>query len=401
MDSILLYLLIFSDYTIGKLCIADYALILLIVRACIKYPSIPLKKEYGVGISLLLVGVSLSTVLNIGKEYFNLVSCILSVGKLMIYLFGISVVPRYIISKGIDVGRIVKNALIISVLGAFSQYAIVLVLGRGSWPLYGLGGNFFGLVSENSMFSYSGMMRPRGFWSEPAHYALTISMLFILVLFIEKNRTSKLIHITYILGMVMANSISGYGIMVAIYAIYLLNFKSANQFMATIFLGIILMTGLIILIITNDYLRSRLIGFMTLKDSSGVVRTIGGFHFLSEIPWYGVGVSNNANFYHSLNGLNSLWYSGSGEFYNNILLAIITMGYVGAVGFLLYEYGVLRKNKKIFFALLVTHFGWGKLFTAPIWIFLIYYLIMEGQATEKNQKHPQKHMSVAVCRGSS
>lgn len=132
------------------------------------------------------------------------------------------------------------------------------------------------------------------------------------------------------------------------------------------------------LLATNEYLNKRLINLMSLSDHSGVVRTIGGFHFLSEIPWYGCGVGNNVNFYKSLNALNNehLWYSGSGEFYNVILVAIITMGYLGAIGLVMFEFNILKDNKKVFTSLLLTHFGWGQLFSAPIWIFLIYYLIL-------------------------
>ncbi|MCI8681986.1 MAG: hypothetical protein HFH50_03150 [Lachnospiraceae bacterium] len=191
-------------------------------------------------------------------------------------------------------------------------------------------------------------MRARSFWSEPAHYAIIISMLFVLILHFGRETVPIIIHVFYVVGILTANSISGYGIMLAVYGIYLINFKSIKKIQKAVILAFGMIIGMCIFIQSNDYLRGRLVNFLAFKDQSAVVKTVGGFQFLKEVPWYGVGIGNNANFYQNISQKSHLLYNNSGEFHNNILLAIITMGYVGALGFLLYENNVLKKSKKVF-----------------------------------------------------
>lgn len=179
--------------------------------------------------------------------------------------------------------------------------------------------------------------------------------------------------------MICANSVSGYGIMIAIFALYIVNFQNRENIIKAIGAGVTAIIALAVLINTNDYLRSRVINLFAMKDHSGVVRTVGGFHILEYLPWYGTGVGNHANFYKSLGNMSEFWFSGSGEFYNVILVAIITIGYIGAIGFILFQYQIMKTDKKMFIAFMVTHFGWGKLYTTPIWVFLIIYIVLKNQ----------------------
>lgn len=376
-NSILFYLLMFSDYTIGPLSISDYALILLLFKGFRYKPTIRITKRECVPLALMLLGVFLSLILNITKQYFVVSDFVVSTGKFAIYILAIYLVPQYLAVCNIDYIRCLKNFLIIASLGGVLQRLIVLVAGRASWPAYSLGGHWFGLLTETTMFNNAGMMRSRSFWSEPAHFAIVISLIFILLLFNQREKLSKEYYVFYIVGMVCANSVSGYGIMAAIFAIYIVKFKNRRDLMKAIGAGIVFIGALAVLLNENDYLRGRLINLLNMKDHSGIVRTVGGFHILGYIPWYGTGVGNHANFYKTLGEMNSFWFSGSGEFYNVILLAIVTMGYIGALGFILFQYEILKTDMRIFLCLMVTHFGWGKLYTTPIWVFLIIYIILK------------------------
>ena len=379
MNTLFLYLLTLCDYRLGPLSIADWTLIFLLIRALLYKPVLYITDRMGVALALMGIGIILSTILNVYKPYFDFLDFILSFGKLVLYLLALFLVPQYLSIFNINYSRHLRNILVIATFGGLLQRAIVSVFGRSSWPLYSLGGHWFGLKTEITMFNNAGMMRSRSFWSEPAHFAIFISLVFILLLFIEKGNLEKRYYVVYVLGILLANSLSGYAIMIAIFALYLIDFREIKN-VIKILLGLFTFAAaLYVLIQKNTYLRGRVANLFALKDHSGVVRTIGGFKFLDYIPWYGVGIGNHANYYKSLLGLGTLWFSGSGEFYNNILLAIITMGYIGAVGFLLFEYQVLKKDKKIFVALIISHFGWGKLYTIPIWLFLILYILLKNQ----------------------
>ena len=375
-NCILFYLLMLSDYTIGPLSISDYALVLLMIKSIRWSPTICIKKKERLLLIIMLVGVLLSLCLNITKSYFVFSDFITSVGKLLLYIFALFLVPHYLATCDFDYIKHLKRIMAIATMGGIFQRLIVLFFGRESWPLYSLGGHWFGLITENTMFNNQGMMRSRSFWSEPAHFAIFISLVFILLLFDKKEKLSKIFYVVYIIGMICANSVAGYGIMIAIFSIYIVKFKRRKDIIKTICTGIGFFIALILLIGMNDYLRGRLVNLLSMKDHSGVVRTVGGFHILEYLPWYGAGIGNHANFYKSLGEMSDIWFSGSGEFYNVILIAIVTIGYIGALGFVMLQYKILENDKKIFLCLMVTHFGWGKLYTTPVWVFLIVYIIL-------------------------
>lgn len=378
-NCILFYLLMFSDYTIGSLSISDYALLILLIKGLIYKPVITLPHNERVPILLLLIGVITSLVLNVGKSFFIMSDFVLSGGKLAIYILALYIVPQYLVDSNVDYIKHLKRFLVVASVGGVIQRFIVIFFGRSSWPLYSLGGHWFGLATETTMFNNVGMMRSRSFWSEPAHFAIFISLIFILLLFNQKDELEKKYYVFYAVGMICANSVSGYGIMIAIFALYIVNFQHRKNIIKAIGEGVTFIIALVVLINQNDYLRGRLINFFDMKDHSGVVRTVGGFHILEYVPWYGTGIGNHANFYKSLSNMNEFWFSGSGEFYNVILVAIVTIGYIGAIGFILFQYQIMKTDKKMFIALMVTHFGWGKLYTTPIWVFLIIYIVLKNR----------------------
>lgn len=395
MINILVFFLNFIDYQMGPLSLSDISLLLLIIMAIVHSRKLEISKIEIAVFLLMTIPILCSTVLNFYKPYFNSMDFILSLGKLTVYLSGILFVPQFLKLKNIKIYAILEKYLLIAVTGGLLQYFIVFVFGRDSWPLYDLGGHFFGLETEGTMFNNVGMMRARSFYSEPANFAIHISLIFAFLLFNKNYKIAKNFHIIYVVGVLCANSISGYGIMAMMYMVYFIDFTNRKKIQRMFFGGAFSLFAVICVLAQNDYLRNRLINLFSLKDHSGVVRTIGGFYFLEYVPWYGVGIGNHTNYYQELAINNTLWFSGSGEFYNNILLAIITMGYVGMIVFILYQYVILRHNFKLFIALMITHFGWGKLWVSPIWIFLMLYKIYDSKKVDINEK---KHFKVKKLR---
>lgn len=190
-NNILFYLLLFSDYTIGPLSISDYALLILIIKGLIYKPVITFPYNERAPIFILLMGVITSLVFNVDKSFFIMSDFVLSGGKLAIYILAVYIVPQYLVYCNVDYIKHLKRFLTVASVGGAIQIILVSVFGRSSWPLYSLGGHWFGLETETTMFNNMGMMRSRSFWSEPAHFAIFISLIFILLLFNQKSRLEK------------------------------------------------------------------------------------------------------------------------------------------------------------------------------------------------------------------
>ena len=130
----------------------------------------------------------------------------------------------------------------------------------------------------------------------------------------------------------------------------------------------------VIFVLSNDYLSQRLVYIFTGQDGSASARVLEGFKFLEYTPFFGVGLGNNSNY------IAKIFEAHGGvitnELYNNIILAIVTTGYIGAVFFILYQGRVFKKNKGLFWLLMLTHFAWGKLWAAPMWIFILLYKVI-------------------------
>lgn len=388
MDLVATFFLNFSDYRIGLFSLADIALMILIVFSVRFLYRIQITKKMTICTGLMLLGAIGSLFLNLFKEYFSVAEYMASFVKLLFYTAAVFLIPTYLVSRKINVIKIVRIFMYIAVIGAVLQLVLIHFLGVESWPLYSLGSNLFGIKTPNSMVVGNGsdLIRARSFFTEPAAFVVGITLAFLLLLYEGSEKFNWKDSIFYITGILVANSVSGYGMAMLIYIIYFFHIKNYKKFIRMMRLIVPCTIVIAVVLVFNGYLRGRLINFFALKDMSGVVRIIGGFHFLGEIPPYGVGLGNQSLYYHSLNLdiAEQMWYSGSGEFYNIILVSIITMGYIGTIGFLLFQYYSLRKDKRIFTSLLVTHFATGRLYAPSLWVFLILYLT----ASMRGRRYP-------------
>lgn len=368
MLEILIFLTNFINWKISILSIADWAIMVLDGIALIqgyRFQTNSQKRTAGI---LLVTGVALSFAVNFDKSYFDVTEFLQSVIKLAVYIFSMGLLPGFLKNKRTDIAHIISCYIILTAACAVYQHIIVFFWGRGSWPLYSLGSHFFGWPSEGSMFDSGGIMRARTFYMEPGPMAIHISMLFAILLFTQRKISIRL-HLAYIVCMLSTISISGFVTAFSIYLIYFADFRNRKHIFRFFCGGIVLAGIACIICAGSSYIRNRIIRLIHLEDYSSVLRTFGTFHALTDAPWYGVGVGNHANYFRPFG--QTVWYNGTGDLYNTIILAAVTMGYIGMAGFLMYQYVLLKKRLRLFFAFLITQCGWGYLFTTPGWTFLI------------------------------
>ncbi len=386
MYKVLIFLTFFIQYKIAVFSISDLALITLDFLALKNTWRFWTNKYKRRGAWLMIAGVALSFAMNFTSSWFSMGEFLGSVSKLCLYMVTLSILPQFLSKKRIDAAKEIDLYLKIVAVCAVLQIVIAAVLGRESWPLYSFGSIWFGFPSEKSMFAYQQMMRARVFYSEPGFMAVHITVLYIALLFTQK-KLGKLTHLAYLIITLASFSLTGFFLMIAVYGIYFFDIKRRKAILRGIIAFGTIAVVAILLFNKNDYIHTRVSNLMRLQDHSGVVRTIGTFHFLTESPWYGTGVGNGSTFYKSLNIGDSIWYAGGGEFYNVIVVAAITMGYLGMLGLLIYQYSFMRFSKKLYLAFLATQFGWGALYMPPNWVVLLYvYLMMdmkEGPAQRK------------------
>lgn len=388
MIEILVFLTNFINWKISLLSIADWALITLDVIAIIKGYRFRTDSKKIVAGMFLIAGALLSFVANIFKSYFVIYEFIQSGTKLFVYIFSIGILPQFIKEREIDVADIIKKYIYLVCICALFQHIVVYLLGRESWPLYSLGSEFFGYVSESSLFDSGGIMRARTFYMEPGPMAVHISMLFSILLFTQKKLPIKL-HVIYIICVASTISLSALITAFFIYALYFFNIKNQKNVLRLIFGWSALIILICAVYLNNEYIRNRIIRVMQMQDYSSVLRTFGTLHALIDAPWYGVGIGNNANYFKRFG--KTMWYNGTGEFYNVIIIAAITIGYLGMIGILLYQYYYLRHRLKLLFAFMITQCGWGYLFSTPGWTFLVLSSVLIYYAdNKKDMLHKSK-----------
>lgn len=369
-DYVLLFFMLFIDYRVSVLSISDIAVMVFLLKIVLLRRNINVKKITIITVLLFAVTAFIPYCLYMDKDWFEISSYFFSYGKLMFYLFSVIIISDYIQMKCIDCQKILQAFMYLIVIGAFIQWLIVLIFGGNSWPLYSLGSEFFG-IGYNNMFTVKGNFRARSFYSEPAHYSVHLSMVFTLMYFASGRKMNIRNHLVYIIGTILSLSVSGVVVMVMVYSFLNIEMIKKNINIAVTFVIGVGITVLTILT-TDNYIGNRLKNTFRLVDSSGVVRTIGGFKFLKYVPFTGVGIGNVESFYNSLNLAPTIWFSSSGNFYNNILLAIISIGYIGAIIWLVYQWILLKDNIIIFLILMITHFAWGKFNVSVVWVFLMF-----------------------------
>ncbi len=376
MYNFLFFLLCFVMYKIGPISLADWVLILLDFLALLKRPVFTTNHDKRIGGSLILAGTVLSFALNVYKPWFSLSEFVGSAGKLGVYIISLGILPNFLRRKKVKVVEILSGYIYFISLNAIFQFIMIQTLGRENVVF-----RFLYRVTDNdAMFRYHQLARVRTFYNEPGFMAIHVALIFIVILFIKKEIPMSL-HIAYLISVAATVSLSALFVTAGIYLIYYWDAKRRKNILKMLVGGIAIMLLSVFVIMKVDFIRIRFLGFITLNDHSAILRTLGTFHFLVDTPWYGTGIGNNALYYKSLGWGDTFWYSQGGEAFNVLVVAALTMGYIGLIGLLIYQYSFLKHNKKLFLAFLLTQFGWGLVFSTPIWTFLLMcYLAMDEEA---------------------
>ena len=384
MVSVLVFLLNFIDYRVGLFTVAEYALFALCLIAIAKGAHVKADKKEMLMLAGLEGCILLSFAANLSAGYFSVVDFLLTFFKFNLYIACIYLVFPLLLKRKKNIKGILASYMTLASLGGVYQVIAVKIFGRENWLIYGLAGHLFGIEGERGMFNVSGMMRARSFYTEPAHFAIHLSLIFAILLLTGYVTEKKIyLHALYVIGIICANSMSGYVIAIALYGLWFLkNFNIKKLFRATAIICTVLVLGFIF-VLSNDYLMQRLAYIISGQDGSATVRVLSAFSALEYAPFFGVGLGNNTNYFAYI--IEIYQASETGELYNNLVLAIITTGYLGGLFFVLYQRKVFRKNKALFWFLMLTHFAWGRLWTAPMWIFILLYKVAQRKdELEKN-----------------
>lgn len=362
--------LCFVQYRIGPVSLADWALIALDFLAIISGRAVySTNRERRIGEVLIFVGAMISLMFNAFKPWFSIFEFVGSAGKLALYLVSLGLLPKFLKTKRINVTKILSFYIYFISVNAVFQLIVIHLFGRYNAILRIL----YGVVSDHeAMYRYHQLVRVRTFYNEPGFMAIHLALLFIIILFVKKDLPLKL-HLAYLISVGLTVSLSALFITVGIYLIYYWNPCNRKK-MINMLGGVFLIAlSLIIIVIKVDFIRLRLSLLFSSNDRSAIIRTVGTFHYLLDTPWYGTGIGNNALYYQSLGWGDTYYYSEGGEAFNVLVVIALTMGYIGLIGILIYQYSFLKTNKKLFLSFILSDFGWGLVFSTPIWTFLLMY----------------------------
>lgn len=372
MYEVLFFCLCFVQYRIGPISLADWSLIVLDFLALVYGRTMySTNKEKRIGEVLILVGIIVSFTFNFFKSWFSISEFVGSAGKFCIYLISLGILPNFLKPKKIRVINILSSYIYFIAFNAVFQLIIIYAFGRYNAILrilYGVAGD------HEAMYRYHQLVRVRTFYNEPGFMAIHLALIFIIILFVKKDLPLRL-HLAFLVSVGLTMSLSAIFVTAGIYFIYYWNPRNRRKFITMIGGVSLVVIAFIIIVHKVDFIRLRLSLLMSSDDRSAIIRTVGTFHYLLDTPWYGTGIGNNALYYQSLGWGDTFYYSEGGEAFNVLVVIALTMGYIGLLGILIYQHSFLKSNKKLFISFLLTDFGWGLVFSTPIWTFLLMYFL--------------------------
>lgn len=381
----LLYGVHLFNYYIAGISFADIFLFLLMLYVLYKNKKISIKKRHLMLIYFWLV-TGVFGILNISESYFSINNFLFAYLKLSFYILCILIIPPYL-AKNIDKTNIIiiNSFVFISLLGVYQLIAHFLF---PSLP-YSLTHELISSrTGYDSMISYGGQFRIRSIYSEPAHFAIYLNILYAYLLH-SNVKLNKWIHFLFVIVVTLTFSMSGIALMIINYLIFLFRM---NLFSVRTIIYSIAFLILSVFILSNDYVWRRVNRIVTLTETSGSVRLLGGFELSQYFPFYGVGIGNLENYYSSLTV--PLMYVTSGQLHNIIPVIIGISGWIGLFVFLLYILSYFKLNKGLFIFLIGSFFAWGYFNAPPFWFFLILFEVLKERESRKALNFGEEHISL-------
>jgi hypothetical protein len=319
-------------------------------------------ERYHLLLLLFWVITGLSSLLNLYDYayFYSFEDFILPYTKFTFYVLTFIILPPYFAKNFDRLNKIIVNSLII--LCGLGIYQLIAHYFSPFLP-YSLAPEILhSTIGYQSMVSYHGVFRIRSIYSEPAHFSIYINILYAYLLH-NKIRLKLWVHLLIVGTIGFTLALSGIGLLMLNY--FLLSIKGNVIKTKKALLYSILLIGLLIIIISNDFIVSRIAGIIHLTDTK---RLLGGFELAKEFPFYGIGIGNIENFYYSLN--KTFMHASSWTIQNIIPIILSYSGIGGLILFFSFLYQLNKNNIFLGIFLFGVFFTIGTFNATSTWFFL-------------------------------
>lgn len=357
----LVYMLHLSNYNLFCFTVSDIFFILLTLYIFVKQ-RIALER-YHLLLLLFWFITGVFSLLNLYAYayFFSFEDFILPYTKFTFYVVAFIILPPYFANNFDRLNKIIVNSLII--LCGLGIYQLIAHYFFPFLPYSLQPEMLHSTLGYDSMVSYQGVFRIRSIYAEPAHFSIHINLLYAYLLH-NKIRLKLWVHLLIIGTVGFTLALSGIGLLVLNY--FLLSIKNNVIKTKKALLYSIVFIGLLAIIISNNFIVTRIAGIIHLTDTK---RLLGGFELAKDFPFYGIGIGNLENFYYSLN--KTFEHATSWTIQNIIPIILSYSGIGGLILFLSFLYQLNKNNIFLGIFLFGAFFTTGAFNATSIWLFLI------------------------------
>lgn len=279
------------------------------------------KDELHLFCAIMVIGF-VSFLQNTNTTWFQSSLYINNLWTIGIYFFVVIVISPHVYIKSF--------IRIISILGLFVSYLSI----SQRFEIISTGGlnhiHLFPQLEQVEELRIEYLRRPTTLFLEPAHTSIFLLPIFELFLKFK----NYLMAIIVAVGIFFTGSTTGFLVIIGLIILFLWeNGRSIKSF--SIVLVVSILALYITTIIAPDVIYSNVEKASSFENVSFLLRTIGGFVYFNEMPFYlqifGLGLNQMRNFKASITG-DSLNYA------NAIAFTLISYGYVGFIFLLKYIY---------------------------------------------------------------
>lgn len=387
MSYIFSYLIPFFELKVfDALSISEVSILLLIIAAVKHNPKLSTKSKNGHFLFILFfLWIIISYFFLQKNTYFHQNSFFNNTIRAITYLLGFIYIPSYIANT-----KFLKDVLNHLLIILF----VLSIIGIVEFVLKQIGtGVDFSLISLFVHNSYNpNFTRVRAIFSEPAHYAIFLSLFAGVLLYAKENginikNTDKVIIVVFI-ACILSLSLNGY-IFLTVLAVWFYKIRSEKANFSKKFKYLFLFSVIIILLLIvvfntpvfRTLIFDRLSNVFEQEDGSANLRLFGQYEVTKIITQenmvFGVGWGQQKNYIDTIVGIgyfNFFWNDGETSGINNIISNIlIQTGFVGLILYLSFFFNVLKKSRYLIIIFILLLFAWGFAMSPIMWIFV--YLI--------------------------
>ena len=269
---------------------------------------------------------------------------------------------------------------------SFWIYKIVLVVSLIEYVAFALGINELNISVARYFIDIGDArsMRMSGVFVEPAHFAIYIGLIQVIVLkwgTIDANISLIWSYLTYV-TLLLTFSFVGYAVLLlTVLSGYSVQLRQRRLLaIASIILSVVIILSLVdtnvILPILQEKIIDRTSVVGLVSDGSSSFRLLGSLNFMSaalvESNMLGVGLGQMQGFFESLVYIPKFYQAEKAGGVNNVIAAIgIQLGLVGLILVSTFLYRLFLNNRRIFGYVVLIFMGWG-FFLGPLtWLLIL------------------------------